>query len=464
MADEFERDPLADQLRDSLARHAADAPRGDMLAERIIQATDRQAAASPAPWRRGWRTWALPLVAAGAVAGVVAAIVGIQDYHPSASHSPALGSQSPNVSILNTPLPTVFNQTSTETSPTPTRLNSGDLTNVTIIDLTFAFGEGWALASADCIREPGKTCTALLHTTDGATWKGMGGASFDVPGVSGGCAETSDTCVTNIRFADPHDGYAYGPSAFYMTTDGGAHWTHEDGGAIALETFNGTAIRVTAKPPSGCPGPCNVRVETSEDGSTTWTEQLRTDEVGVGGAQLTRGSHNAYLLLTRNPAGGADNERSTLYRSTDDGATWQDMGKDPCPQSGTDEIDSTAISAGGFDRVSVLCMTRQSPQQWHVATAEDAGIQFARQPGPIPSEVAPTLLAGDPDTVLVAAGHGLARSTDGGQTWQVVDDVAGQIKFAGFESQTEGRAVSADGKTIWTTENGGRTWTPTNFG
>ena len=60
MTDDFERDPLARELRDSLARHAASAPPGDALAERVIHATER-----PTDLRkrhhRGWRTWALPL-------------------------------------------------------------------------------------------------------------------------------------------------------------------------------------------------------------------------------------------------------------------------------------------------------------------------------------------------------------------------------------------------------------------
>jgi hypothetical protein len=458
MADEFER-----EVRDSLARHAAEAPRGDMLAERIIAAADQSTAGAGAERRRSWRTWSLPLVAAGAVAGVVAAVIGIQNYHPTASHSPAIGPPTPNVSILQTPLPS-----SSTPAPSPTSTTQpvtvGDLTNVKIIDLTFAYGDGWALASADCIQEPGKVCTALLHTTDGTTWKSMGGEAFDVPGVSNGCADTSDTCVTNIRFAQADIGYAYGPSAFYMTTDGGQSWQPQSGGAIALETFHQNVIRVTASSPSGCPGPCNLRVETADEGSTTWTTRLSLGTLDISGAQLARGADNAYLLLNRNPAGGAQNERSTLYRSTDDGASWQDMGKEPCPQNGSGEIDSTAIAAGGLDRVSVLCMTRQSPQQWQVATSTDTGIDFTAQPGVVPSDVAPILLAGDPTTVLLAAGNGLARSTDGGRTWHVVADVTGEIKFVGTESQTEGSAISGDGKTIWTTVDGGKTWTAATFG
>jgi photosystem II stability/assembly factor-like uncharacterized protein len=74
------------------------------------------------------------------------------------------------------------------------------------------------------------------------------------------------------------------------------------------------------------------------------------------------------------------------------------------------------------------------------------------------------MLTGDATTVLVAAGNGLARSTDGGATWHSVLSVAEHIGFVGFESTLVGRAVSADGKTIWTTRDGGGTWAPTTFG
>ena len=36
--------------------------------------------------------------------------------------------------------------------------------------------------------------------------------------------------------------------------------------------------------------------------------------------------------------------------------------------------------------------------------------------------------------------------------------------WVGFESQTEGRAVTDGGRTIWTTHDGGQTWSPYRFG
>jgi photosystem II stability/assembly factor-like uncharacterized protein len=285
----------------------------------------------------------------------------------------------------------------------------------------------------------------------------MSGSEFNVAGVTGGCTYR---CVSHIRFADKDIGYAFGPKAFLMTTDGGQHWSQQPGGALFVETLDNNVIRVTGSA-SGCPGPCNVQVETSDIGSTTWTAADLGNLPAVWNLDFARGGSDAYLLIGGHSAGGAPNGRSTLYLSADDGRTWTRSGE-PCPQT-SQEIDSTAIAAGGGDRVSVVCMVRQAPQRWYVATSNDAGAQFTAQPGTVPAATA-SLLSGDSTTVLVTAGTGLARSTDGGRTWHPVPSVTGKIGFVGFESKTVGRAVSSDGRTIWTTRDAGKTWTPAAFG
>lgn len=456
MTDRFDRDPVADALRASLAAHAQEAPKGDLLAERIISAADRQPGRAEQPGRRTWRTWALPLVAAGAVAAVVGAVAGIENWYPHASRTPVANSPSPH---LPTPTPAPHSRTpspSTLASRSTAPVNTAALHGVRILDLTFAGqDDGWALASADCIRTAGR-CTALLRTTDGTTWKSMPGSEFNVPGVSAGCATR---CVQHIRFANDSVGYAYGPHALLMTTDGGFTWEPQPGGALFLESLQGNVIRVTASSDSGCPGPCGVRVETSAIGSTTWAPAALGP---VSGARIAfaRGGPNAYLLVMRNPAGGASDATSTLYRSADRGVTWTSSGE-PCPQAGG-EVDSFAVAGGGGNEVSVLCTVRMAPHRSFVATSSDGGAYFAAQPGTVPAATAEQL-TGDPTTVLVAAGDGLARSADGGRHWTTVPEVTGHITFVGFENRSVGRAVT-DGNAIWTTRDAGESWTQAAFG
>ena len=49
--------------------------------------------------------------------------------------------------------------------------------------------------------------------------------------------------MQHIRFANQSIGYAYGPDALYMTTDGGTNWVRQAGmGADALETLSGNVV------------------------------------------------------------------------------------------------------------------------------------------------------------------------------------------------------------------------------
>lgn len=456
MNDDFERDPLARELRDSLARHAAEAPRGDLLAERIIHAAEQPIDLHERR-SRGWRTWALPLAAMGAVAAVVGAVIGIQNYHPTASTPAATTRPSPSQTLLRSPAPV----SSTTTKPSPTgshRVGASDLTGVQIQDLTFAFGKGWALGSADCANGSGSRCTAMLQAAHGTDWQSIPNGGFNVPGVKG-CASP---CVTNLRFADQETGYAFGPSAFFMTTDGGASWHSQRGGAIALETYRQNVIRVTASRPTGCPGLCNLQVETSGIGSTSWTRS----SLGAGtvnapvGVQLVRGGDNAYLLIRGRVTGGTPAD-TVLYRSANDGRNWT-KSIDPCLPA-SQPVAAIALAAGG-NRVSALCEVSTGPaanaSARFLATSHDAGANFSFRPN---LRGTPDLLAGDPATVLVAGGTGgLQRSTDGGNSWHTVPDVAGPVTWVGFESQTVGRAVT-DGNTIWTTHDGGQTWRAVTF-
>ena len=457
MTDEF--DPLKDALRDSLHRHAADAPRGDLLAERIIHTAQQAPAADRHRRRHGWRTWALPLVAAGAVGAVVTAVLGIENLRTTASHAPISPANQPATTLFTTQQPSPTQpQTTSEAPPSAVRSSTPvGLANVDVTDLTFVGdNDGWALGSADCLSGAGR-CTALWRTTDGRHWTGMPGAQFNVGGVQN-CA---DPCVQYLRFANDSVGYAFGEKAFFMTTDGGASWQQQPGGAIQLETLDRNVIRVTGTD-SGCPGACISGIETAAVGSSDWTpSSFQPDQSSVAGVQLARGNGGyAYLLATRNPAGGAQNETSTLYRSADSGLSWQSVGE-PCPQAGQ-EIDGTSVAGGGGGRVSVLCAERAAPHRIFVATSTDAGVHFTTA-SMLPSGPW-TMLTGDPTTVLVAAGTEMVRSTDGGATWQPVSELFDGVTFVGFESAQVGRAVSDHGTKIWTTRDGGATWQPATIG
>lgn len=452
-----DRDPIADALRATLHQRAQQAPSGDMIAERIIHAADRASAGGTR--RRGWKSWGLPLVAAGAVAAVVAAVVGIESYHSGAGRPVSEGGTRSLVS--STPAPTPASSSATVAFGAVPTVESHSasavhqtLQGVKVLDLTFTgANQGIALASADCLSGPGR-CTAMLQTTDGSSWHSVGGETFDVTGVD----NCGDNCAQNIRFATSQIGYVYGPNVLYATTDGGKKWSQQKGGALALESLNENVIRVTSTG-TGCPGWCNIGVQTAANGSATWTTVALPDSNVISDQTpvLSRGGSDAYLLVSANPAGGASSATSTLFVSQNDGQSWSNVGE-PCPQIGG-EVDSSSVTAGATGQVSVLCTTRQQPGRSFVATSTDAGQHFSAAVGTVPATQT-TLLTGDPATELVVAGTGLSRSTNGGTSWQVVPAITGAVSWVGFESSTVGRAVGDSGAVIWTTDNAGVTWTP----
>jgi photosystem II stability/assembly factor-like uncharacterized protein len=473
-------EPIEAALRDSLAAHARRGPDPDALTQRILAAVDgpSRLPSPDHPSRGPWRTWGLPLVAAASVAAIVGGVVALSRYHPSSDH-PQAATAAPSISAAPTPNPSrpatpskgivVAPPTSRTHAPSATSSTPSDtstLHSVKVVDLTFTgTNTGFALESANCITTTGR-CTALETTTNGITWTSHDDTPFDVPGISTGCPAAS--CVDHIRFATDQIGYVFGPDALFMTTDGAQHWKQLSGGADALETLDHNVIRVSTHT-EGCPPDCSYTVQTAAIGSDSWTTVSMPGGAPNGDAvTLSRGRPNAYLLVGQNPAGGAEG-RSTLYRSTDDGASWIRSGE-PCPQY-SGEVDSYGVSAGVGDDVSVLCRPRSSSAPWSVATSTNGGASFGVGSGRIAfgavtqtGASSQSVLAGDPGTVLAVAGAGVSISTDGGTSWQSAGDVTGRIGFVGFESATVGRAVSTDGRVIWTTYDAGQSWTRTSLG
>lgn len=87
--------------------------------------------------------------------------------------------------------------------------------------LTWTSAErGWVLGAAPCRPGGTRTCSVVATTTDGGSqWSRVGtvGARIAPSGESG---------VTDIRFATPTTGWAFGPD-LYRTTDGGQVWRSE---------------------------------------------------------------------------------------------------------------------------------------------------------------------------------------------------------------------------------------------
>jgi photosystem II stability/assembly factor-like uncharacterized protein len=464
---------LETRLRATLAEHATQAPPGAALAERIL--AEVEAPARVLRPRHGWRTWTTPLLAAGAVAAVVAAVVGIQSDRHTASPppGPAVSQSGVPAPAVSSPTPTPSPSTAVPTStPTATLVpgaptthpriptNAIGLAHFEAIDTTFiGTNDGWALGSADCLDGSGQPCASMVHTTDGGqTWHSMPNPPGNVPLLT-----CEAPCFTNIRFATDQIGYAYSSKSLYMTTDGGQTWADQHGSADALETLDQNVIRVSLEQVSG-DGLDKAAIYTAPVGGSTWAEASIPAEYYSSGVQLVREGHTAVVLDNHLIAHAGAIPQADLLVSANDGRSWTARTV-PCP----DRLGLTQIAAGTDGSLSALCAGQST--QLVVATAPSVTGAFAVSEA-LPIQNDPTGQLSDigalnASTLFVSGSDGLYRTTDGGKDWQRVVAVAGDNANyrggPGFEDAHTGRWLTANGRKIWTTHDGGASWHEFDF-
>lgn len=345
-----------------------------------------------------------------------------------------------------------------------------------VTDLSWVGNEvGFALTQpSDCKVLPGQSCFLLARTSDGgATWHLVTKSEAEiVPGTA-----------SHVRFANSKIGYIWGDH-LYRSDDGGVTWVQQPesdyaqtyGEPTEYEASDGNVLRLTY-------GAGQFFLEAAKVGTNDWTPVFGSNggagvplppkvEAGrLGGGQgasyfqeLYRVGSRAVILEHRNPAGGGTYEYSELFVSSDNGAHWRNFGE-PCPQTGSREVDSTSLSMGDDGSIVVLCRPRTTDPAPFVAISTDGGLSFKAAPPSLGAGTR-TITAASATTIL-AWSDALYRSTDAGRTWQrVLEDpaigsVTGDVQrplFLGFESASVGRYVTLDGVTIYTTRDGGATW------
>ncbi|MDR3648196.1 MAG: sialidase family protein [Acidimicrobiales bacterium] len=175
------------------------------------------------------------------------------------------------------------------------------------------------------------------------------------------------------------------------------------------------------------------------------------------------------MAVFQNPAGGAQDEQTSLFISHDGGVTWSERA-DPCGYSGSTENDTEAISAAPEGVMVALCFPRPGGRDF-VGISSDGGKTF-RATAPLPDSVGYQLIAAtNADDVFVSTGPNgggqqvLEASFDGGGHWNQGAIDTGQAGlylsptagFLGFESSSVGRWIGSP-RDIWTTIDGGSTW------
>lgn len=327
---------------------------------------------------------------------------------------------------------------------------------------------GFALGSFSCGTS---RCDALLASTDGgATWGQLSAPAKIAAGPDNVCP-AGQPCVQQVRFATPLVGYAYDPSLL-MTTDGGATWQQLPASNVSsLETADGTVVRVDSGS-AGCSG-APAQVQLAPTGSTAWRPLPAPAFTMMCPPVLYRQGVRLILAAYGNPSGGV-RATAQIARSSTLGTTWA-SGPDSC--GGTDGYaSSVALAPPGV--LAVLCQHQQiSPTgsygpAW-VRVSVNMGVSFG------PDEQVASGPAAPPGTLLhyqlaassagrllvVEAGPHSSRvllSQNGGQTWSAVLSLgAGNPILVGYEDPLTGRIAMGD--QVWTTRDGGQTWTANQF-
>ncbi|MGH9071712.1 MAG: hypothetical protein ACRDX8_11235 [Acidimicrobiales bacterium] len=257
-----------------------------------------------------------------------------------------------STSLASSTTPGHPGHTETTTLPTANRPVAGKVAaSFQVQAATFISPQdGWVLGTTTCRPGaclPGTLDVSIARTTDaGVHW--VSAPAF--PDHIANSASQPPAGVDGLRFADPRNGWAYGPD-LWSTHDGGDSWVRVSIGAsgsrvVDLEASGGEvdAVVTHCKPSTG---PCPAQLWHSPVGADHFTEVVAVSLPGgvEGSAPLALHGGTGYLLAASGgPSGMA------LWVTTN-AITWV-LQPSPC-QSGSD-LDSVAPIDSS--QVAVLCV------------------------------------------------------------------------------------------------------------
>ena len=427
--------------------------------------------------RRKYRKLA---ITAGAAAVVVAAavtvpqVVSLHGLSPAPAASGVAAGQSTSPSRTGGGSPAASSATpvtSPPAAPVPANFQPSSVTFVST-------GTGWVIGQAGtpghCVTQ---YCTSVARTDDaGKTWTG-------VPAPLTGSPDGT-TGVSQIRFLNLQDGWAFGPELF-ATHDGGQHWAQIDTQGLRvtdLETVGDRAFALFATCSGTGPdfaGQCtSYTLYSSLASGNDWTPVgPSTSGLADGGQD---GSASIVLTGTRGYLLAPD---GMLYAGPADGsAPWRAVAPIPSgcavgPAQANGQPAGALLAAAHAHALVLACALPPVPggaQKKLIFASADGGASWhpiepvTAGPAPgafvAPALAAATSLAASPaGTVVLGTNQGIDVLPAGALSWQRVvlaGAPAGGFSFVGMTTDEQGVAVPADtaAGTVWFTFDGGRDW------
>jgi hypothetical protein len=330
-------------------------------------------------------------------------------------------------------------------------------------------GTGWVIGQAGVPGQPCATqyCTSIARTDDaGQSWFGVHAPVTGAPDGSSG--------VSQIRFLNTSDGWAFGPELF-ATHDGGQRWTSIPTGGrrvTDLETVGDRAFAVFAScggTGAGFASQCtSFSLYSTTAGNDNWAPMPGPVTGLSDGGQATSASlvltgGRGYLLA---PGG-------SLYAGPVDGSSaWQQAGPGPAGSAGCrtgaaqrgGQPSGEMLAAASSSDLVLACAAGSGTGGARVFTSSDSGHTW-QQAGTAPGGGTVTSVAAQPGgEIVIATTAGIDTSHDGGASWQQLEQSpagpAGGFSYAGMTNPWQGVAVPADpsGHAVWFTFDGGKSW------
>lgn len=324
----------------------------------------------------------------------------------------------------------------------------------------------WVLGAVPC---GARDCLSVKTTTNG-------GATFrSLPAPTGSFAPGAAPTGSSIRFADPTDGWVFGPK-LYATHDGGLRWTaiRMPGAVGQLQPGLGRVYAVVV-PAAPCAdtGTCSVRTPEPQLWQTLPSDNYWTVDRAAGAVSSELAVHGTSVwvvnaMLTRDGYVLG----TQLLESANAGETFalepQQITGIYCWYSPVSAAFLWAYCSGGhfmFPFVSTDGGAHFTPVGSQTARITPVG--YANGSGLIAASASTAIAASN--LPVPGLGNPLIRTTDEGTRWQVAaaqPSRNGQWSLIGFTTPEVGYALwqsSAHGYAtaqLWRTVDGGARWTP----
>lgn len=266
-----------------------------------------------------------------------------------------------------------------------------------------------------------------------------------------------------MRFADPLDGWAFGPE-LWSTHDGGVSW-HESsiGGVWSLEAADGHVSAMARDQDTA-----SVNIETSPTTSDSWVEEHSLD-FGAGPVPMSD------LVLQGSTGWAIEDDREPVGAARLVSGHWTAWPA-PCSNNGGDSV----VAAATASSLVAVCEEGvwgpsgySGPPAVRAYFSGNGGATF-RLGGIVPGDASSSgNLAASPTPGVVVTDNfvgtenNLLETFNGGASWQVVASTPDTEPFSyvGFTSSAQGVAIEAGETTshMLMTFDGGRSWSPVSF-